>query len=142
MGISPELFLRVDGREITTRPIKGTRPRGATPSEDARLRRELIASEKDAAELVMIVDLMRNDLGRVAEYGSVRVPEPRRCDAHPTLFHLSGVVEDLNLMYTTLKDDDGHRIQIPNNQFFQKAIRRKLGDRDVDLYEQLSKKTD
>ena len=93
LGISPELFLRVDGRQIATRPIKGTRPRGATPSEDRRLKAELLGSEKDAAELLMIVDLMRNDLGRVAEYGSVRVPEPRRCDVHPTLYHLSGGVE-------------------------------------------------
>ncbi len=93
LGISPELFLRVEGRHARTQPIKGTRPRGATPADDARLRRELLASEKDAAELVMIVDLMRNDLGKVAAYGSVRVPELKRCDAHPTLYHLSGVVE-------------------------------------------------
>lgn len=93
VGISPELFLRVDGDRVETRPIKGTRPRGATPDDDARLRAELLASEKDAAELVMIVDLMRNDLGRVARYGSVAVTEPRRLDEHPSLFHLSGVVK-------------------------------------------------
>lgn len=91
-GISPELFLRVSGRDVETRPIKGTRPRGASTETDAELRDELLASEKDAAELVMIVDLMRNDLGRVAEYGSVRVVEPKRLDSHPTLHHLSGVV--------------------------------------------------
>jgi len=93
VGISPELFLRVAGDRVETRPIKGTRPRGATPDEDARLRAELLASEKDAAELVMIVDLMRNDLGRVARFGTVQVTEDRRLDAHPSLFHLSGVVE-------------------------------------------------
>jgi len=93
LGISPELFLRVDGTRAETRPIKGTRPRGHTPDDDRRLREELLSSEKDAAELVMIVDLMRNDLGRVAAFGSVRVAETKRLDAHPTLYHLSGVVE-------------------------------------------------
>ena len=91
-GISPELFLRVTGRDVETRPIKGTRPRGATPEQDARLAAELLASEKDAAELLMIVDLMRNDVGREAAFGSVAVPEVRRLDSHPTLHHLSGVV--------------------------------------------------
>ena len=77
---SPELFLEVRDRIVTTRPIKGTRPAGV--SADV-LRR----SEKDAAELNMIVDLMRNDLGRVCAYGSVRVPEPRTIESHPTVHH-------------------------------------------------------
>jgi para-aminobenzoate synthetase component 1 len=93
LGISPELFLEVEGSRVATQPIKGTRPRGDTPEEDRSLREELWASEKDAAELVMIVDLMRNDLGRVAEFHSVAVPSPKRLDEHPTLFHLSGRVE-------------------------------------------------
>jgi aminodeoxychorismate synthase component I len=92
LSASPERFLRVAGRELETRPIKGTRPRGGTPEEDRRLAAELLASPKDRAELVMIVDLERNDLGRVSEYGSVHVPELVRLEAHPTVFHLVATV--------------------------------------------------
>jgi para-aminobenzoate synthetase component 1 len=73
LSASPELFLRVRGREVVTRPIKGTRPRSADLVVDSSYQQELLASEKDRAELAMIVDLERNDLGRVCEYGSVRV---------------------------------------------------------------------
>ncbi len=84
---SPELFLRVRGREVLTSPIKGTRPRvGDEPLDDAR-QAELLASAKERAELAMIVDLHRNDLGRVCRYGSVKVVQPRRLEAHPTVFH-------------------------------------------------------
>lgn len=93
ISASPERFLRVtpsDGRARTIEawPIKGTRPRGGTAHEDARLRAELLSSEKDRAENVMIVDLMRNDLGRVCRYGSVEVAELCALEEHPTLFHL------------------------------------------------------
>jgi para-aminobenzoate synthetase component 1 len=90
---SPELFLRVaripvsGRREVITRPIKGTRPR--TPGMEAELR----DSAKDAAELNMIIDLERNDLGRVCEIGSVRVTEPRTIEAHPTVYHGVATIE-------------------------------------------------
>jgi para-aminobenzoate synthetase component 1 len=92
---SPELFLQTEGRRVITRPIKGTRPRGPTPAEDERLRAELLASPKDDAELAMIVDLERNDLGRVCEPGSVKVTEPKTLETHPTVHHLSATVEGI-----------------------------------------------
>ena len=92
VSASPERFLRVTpsggARIIEAWPIKGTRPRGRNMSEDALLRAELLRSEKDRAENVMIVDLMRNDLGRVCRYGSVSVAELCALEEHPTLFHL------------------------------------------------------
>jgi para-aminobenzoate synthetase component 1 len=85
---SPERFLRVHGRHVETRPIKGTRRRDAAPAADTRLASELLASPKDRAELLMIVDLERNDLGRVCEYGSVRVDDLWHLESHPTVHHL------------------------------------------------------
>jgi para-aminobenzoate synthetase component 1 len=90
---SPERFITVEGRKIETRPIKGTRPRGATPEADAAQAAELLSSEKDAAELVMIVDLQRNDLGRVCEFGSVTVPDLRRLEQTPNVWHTVATVE-------------------------------------------------
>jgi len=95
VSASPERFLRISGRKVQTRPIKGTRPRGRDDLEDRNLARELLDSEKDRAELIMIVDLERNDLGRVCEYGSVRVPELITLETHPTVFHLVSTVEGL-----------------------------------------------
>ncbi len=93
LSASPERFLRVDGGHVETRPIKGTRPRGKTPAEDRRLADELVRSEKDNAELAMIVDLERNDLGRVCQYGTVRVSRARGLETFPTVHHLVATVE-------------------------------------------------
>ncbi len=89
---SPELFLRVIGRNVLTRPIKGTRPRTGEPTQDATAAAELQASEKDNAELAMIIDLLRNDLGRVCEFGTVRVQQRAELEEHPTVYHLVGTV--------------------------------------------------
>jgi len=92
VSASPELFLSLRGRDVLTRPIKGTRRRAADPDEDARLREELRQSPKDRAELAMIIDLERNDLGRVCEYGSIRVVEAAAMECHPTVHHLVATV--------------------------------------------------
>jgi para-aminobenzoate synthetase component 1 len=93
LSSSPELFLRVRGRHVVTRPIKGTRGRCGDERTDAAARADLLTSPKDNAELAMIVDLLRNDLGRVCRYGSIRVTEPAALEAHPTVFHLVATVE-------------------------------------------------
>ncbi len=93
LSSSPERFLKVSGRGVQTRPIKGTRPRGRTIEGDERMAKELLRSSKDRAELVMIVDLERNDLGRVCEYGSVRVTEPVVLERYSTVFHTVATIE-------------------------------------------------
>src|SRR5581483_3473974 len=89
VSASPERFLKVSpGGEVVTQPIKGTRPRGRTSEEDAANVRELVASLKDRAENVMIVDLLRNDIGRVCEYGSVAVPRVCEIETYRYVHHL------------------------------------------------------
>jgi len=96
-GASPEMLVRVENGRVETRPIAGTRPRGATPEEDEALGRELLADEKERAEHLMLVDLGRNDLGRVCRYGTVRVPEFMQIERYSHVSHIvSSVTGDLD----------------------------------------------
>jgi len=87
ISASPERFIKIDTQKIETCPIKGTRPRGRTAASDKRYRRELLESAKETAELNMIIDLLRNDLGRVCQSGSVRVRGRRLVSACPAVWH-------------------------------------------------------
>ena len=93
LSSSPECFLRMDGRSILTRPIKGTRPRRGDRDEDAAQARELLLSSKETAELVMITDLERNDLGSICEFGSVRTTDLLRLETFAQVHHLVSTVE-------------------------------------------------
>jgi anthranilate synthase component 1 len=93
VGSSPEMLVRVEGRRIQTHPIAGTRPRGRSDEEDQRLAEELKRNEKERSEHVMLVDLGRNDVGRVSEYGSVRVPTYMALERYSHVMHLVSVVE-------------------------------------------------
>ena len=92
LSLSPELFVSLKGREAKAKPMKGTRPRGADEASDRALAEELAGSVKDRAENLMIVDLMRNDLSRVAEAGSVRVDDPFAVESYPTVHQMVSVV--------------------------------------------------
>jgi anthranilate synthase component I len=100
-GASPEPLLTVTGRHVSTRPIAGTRPRGASPEEDRRIAGELLEDEKERAEHVMLVDLGRNDLGRVCEYASVTVDELMEIETYSHVMHIVSSVSG------TLREDVG-----------------------------------
>jgi anthranilate synthase component I len=93
VGASPEMLVRVEGRHAVTHPIAGTRPRGKTDEEDMRLAEELKRNEKERAEHVMLVDLGRNDIGRVCDYGTVRVPTFMTLERYSHVMHMVSVVE-------------------------------------------------
>jgi anthranilate synthase component 1 len=93
IGASPEMHVRLEQGVAAIRPIAGTRPRGQTPEEDLRLEKELLADPKECAEHVMLVDLARNDLGRVCEYGTVHVPELMQVERYSHVMHIVSHVE-------------------------------------------------
>jgi anthranilate/para-aminobenzoate synthase component I len=95
LSASPELFLRIRGRHVTTRPIKGTRPRSRDPLLDQQLAFELQTDPKELAELIMITDLERNDLGQICEYGSVAVTQLARLEHFPQVHHLVSTIEGM-----------------------------------------------
>jgi anthranilate synthase component 1 len=96
LGSSPEMLVKLEGRRVVTRPLAGTRPRGSTPNEDIATEKDLLADEKERAEHVMLVDLARNDLGRVCKYGTVRTTEFLDIERYSRVIHLvSHVVGEL-----------------------------------------------
>ncbi len=95
VSASPESLLRSDGRKVVTRPIAGTRPRGRTEEEDRALMEDLLSDEKERAEHLMLLDLSRNDIGRVAAFGTVRVVEPMHVEFYSHVMHLVSTVEGL-----------------------------------------------
>lgn len=107
VGSSPELLVRVADGKVVVRPIAGTRPRGATPDEDAARAAELLADPKERAEHIMLVDLGRNDVGRVAQYGSVKVPDLMVVERYSHVLHLvssvEGILRDAHSSLATFK---------------------------------------
>src|SRR5213078_2627039 len=93
VGSSPEMLVRVEGSHVETHPIAGTRPRGRSEEEDLRLGEELKRNEKERAEHVMLVDLGRNDLGRVSEFGTVKVSKFMGLERYSHVMHLVSIVE-------------------------------------------------
>lgn len=111
IGSSPEILCRVEGRQITSRPLAGTRRRGATPQEDQALERELLADPKERAEHIMLVDLHRNDIGRVARIGTVTISDVMTVERYSHVMHItSNVTGTLDEPYTAL---DALRVSLP-----------------------------
>jgi anthranilate synthase component 1 len=111
LGSSPEIMVRVENGRITSRPLAGTRPRGKTPEEDKRLEAELLADPKERAEHVMLVDLARNDVGRVAGYGSVELSDLMHVERYSHVMHIvSNVTGQLRPGLTAL---DALRVSVP-----------------------------
>jgi len=111
LGSSPEIMVRVEDGEITSRPLAGTRPRGATAEEDERLEKELLADPKERAEHVMLVDLARNDVGRVAQYDTVRLSDVMHVERYSHVMHIvSNVTGRLRDGCTAL---DALRVSVP-----------------------------
>ena len=92
---SPELFFKKEGRKVSTRPMKGTRPRGKNKKQDDVYKKQLMNSEKDKAELIMIVDLERNDLGKICKYGTVKVKKIKILEKYSTVFQTTSLVEGI-----------------------------------------------
>jgi anthranilate synthase component I len=111
VGSSPELLVRVKGAKVTVRPIAGTRPRGATPELDAAMTEELVTDEKERAEHVMLVDLGRNDVGRLAQYGSVKVSDYMHVERYSHVLHLVSQVD--GTMRSGLDAMDAFRATFP-----------------------------
>jgi anthranilate synthase component 1 len=111
IGSSPEILCRVAGRQVTSRPLAGTRKRGSTPQEDQALEQELLADPKERAEHIMLVDLHRNDIGRVARVGSVTISDVKTVERYSHVMHItSNVTGTLDDQYTAL---DALRVSLP-----------------------------
>src|SRR5947207_851881 len=111
IGSSPEILCRVTDRHVTTRPLAGTRRRGATPEEDKALEEELLADPKERAEHIMLVDLHRNDIGRVSTVGSVKINDVMTVERYSHVMHItSNVTGELAAGYSAL---DALRVSLP-----------------------------
>src|SRR6202012_3771099 len=95
LGSSPEMLVRVSGRKLEYRPIAGTHPRGQDDAEDEELEKSMLSDEKERAEHVMLVDLGRNDLGRVSEYGSVKVRDLMYVERYSHVMHIVSALEGI-----------------------------------------------
>src|SRR5207247_9753531 len=111
IGSSPEILCRVEGKTVTTRPLAGTRPRGATPEEDAALEKELLADPKERAEHIMLVDLHRNDIGRVSKMGSVQLSDVMTVERYSHVMHITSNVT--GTLAEGMSAWDGLRVSLP-----------------------------